>query len=196
MTTVFVDVDTQLDFMLPTGALYVPQAETIVGTIAGLNRWAAKHGGVVLSTMDAHSENDPEFSQWPPHCVAGTLGQRKLGMTLLDRRAVVPSTPGEFAVVTGAQQVIVEKQNVDCFTNANLERVLEHLAADRYVVYGVVTEVCVKLAAMGLLRTGRRVELVEDAVKSLRDSDSDATIAAFVKAGGVLTRSGAVLNGS
>ena len=38
MTTVYMDVDTQLDFLCPAGALYVPGAETIVETVAALNR--------------------------------------------------------------------------------------------------------------------------------------------------------------
>ena len=42
--------------------------------------------------------------------------------------------------------------------------------ADRYVVYGVVTEICVKLAAFGLLKTGKRVEIVTDAIRSLNDA--------------------------
>ena len=59
--TVFFDVDTQLDFMYPAGALYVPGAETIVEQIAALNRFAGAQGIPLVSTMDAHTENDPEF---------------------------------------------------------------------------------------------------------------------------------------
>jgi nicotinamidase-related amidase len=61
MRTVFFDIDTQIDFLFPAGALYAPGAEKIIGTVATLNRYAAKHGIPVVSTMDAHSENDPEF---------------------------------------------------------------------------------------------------------------------------------------
>ncbi len=42
MKTVFFDVDTQIDFLYPAGALYVPGAETIVDRIAALNRFAAR----------------------------------------------------------------------------------------------------------------------------------------------------------
>ena len=77
MATVFIDVDSQLDFLYPAGALYVPGAERIVPAIARLNRYAAANGIPVISTTDAHTENDPEFKTWPHHCVAGTTGQRK-----------------------------------------------------------------------------------------------------------------------
>jgi nicotinamidase/pyrazinamidase len=83
MKTVFFDIDTQCDFLLPAGALSVPGAARILPAVAQLNRWAAANGTVVVSTMDAHTENDPEFQIWPGHCVAGTLGQRKHESTLL-----------------------------------------------------------------------------------------------------------------
>jgi nicotinamidase/pyrazinamidase len=184
--TVFFDVDTQLDFMFPSGALYVPGAEKIVEQIAALNRFAGAQGIPLVSTMDAHSENDSEFQAWPPHCVAGCIGQHKPETTLLSQRVVVPNTQSDLAV-DGAQQILIEKQTFDCFTNVNLARLLERLGAELYVVYGVVTEICVKLAAWGLLKTGKRVELVTDAVRCLNDAASAAMTDAFLAAGGVLT---------
>lgn len=191
MKTVFFDIDTQLDFLLPAGALYVPGAEKIIDSIAQLNRQAAERGALVISTMDAHAENDPEFKTWPPHCVAGTLGQQKPAVTLLDKRITIPSSTctKDFA---GMQQILLEKQTFDCFSNANLARILAAAQADRYVVYGVVTEICVQLAAFGLLKLGKRVELVTDAVRSLSNAASDAMTREFTAQGGVLTTSDAV----
>jgi nicotinamidase/pyrazinamidase len=176
MSAVFVDVDSQLDFLYPAGALYVPGAEKIVPAIARLNRYAAEHGIPVVSTTDAHSENDPEFQVWPHHCVAGTWGQRKAEATLLDRRVVVPNRPGELAI-DGARQIVVEKQTVDVFAAPNLTRVIERLNADEYVVYGVVTEICVLYAVRGLLKTGRPVTVVTDAIETLKAADSERALA-------------------
>jgi len=50
-----------------------------------------------------------------------------------------------------------------------------------------VTEICVKLAAWGLLKTGKRVELVTDAVRSLNVAAAAAMTDAFLEAGGILT---------
>jgi len=172
--------------MYPGGALYVPGAEKIIPQIAALNGFAGAQGIPLVSTMDAHTENDPEFQAWPPHCVAGCIGQHKPESTLLTRRVVVPNMPAAVAVES-AQQILLEKQTFDCFTNVNLARLLEGLGAERYVVYGVVTEICVKLAAWGLLKTGKRVELVTDAVRSLNDAASAEMSKAFLAAGGVLT---------
>jgi len=186
MKTVFFDVDTQIDFLYPAGALYVPGGETIVDRVAALNRYAAGRGIVVVSDIDAHAEDDPEFKTWPPHCVVETAGQQKPAATLLDKRIVVPNAPCELKL-EGVEQVLLEKQTLDCFTNMNLPKLLERLAAGRYIVYGVVTEICVKCAAWGLLKTGRRVELVTDTVRSLDESAAKQMMAEFTAAGGVLT---------
>src|SRR5438132_132602 len=131
MSVVFFDIDTQLDFLYPAGALYVPGAESIVGQVAALNHYAAVHGIPLVSTVDAHTENDPEFADWPPHCVAGTAGQQKPAATLLEKRAVVPNIRSDLAGIEGAQQIILEKQSVDCFTCVNLPALLGRLGAEQ-----------------------------------------------------------------
>ena len=106
-----------MDFLYPAGALYVPGTESIVPQVAALNRYAAEHGIPVVSTMDAHTEDDPEFREWPPHCVAGTAGQQKPAATLLEPRTVIRNarqTLGDFDL-KDARQILLEKQSVDCF---------------------------------------------------------------------------------
>jgi nicotinamidase/pyrazinamidase len=186
MKTVFFDIDTQIDFLYPAGALYVPGAERLAAAFARLNRYAAGHEIPVISTTDAHAENDPEFRDWPAHCVAGTHGQRKPAQTLLDKRVVIPPAPGEYAI-EGAGQILVEKQALDLFTNPNLPALLARLNADRYVVYGVVTEYCVRGALLGLLGAGQRVEVVTDAIQSLDEAAGRRTLEEFTAGGGKLT---------
>src|SRR5665213_1195112 len=86
----FFDIDTQLDFMVPGGALYEPGAENLIPAVAALNRYAGEHKIPLISTTDAHPENSEEFRVWPPHCIVDTLGQRKPAATLLEQRAVLP----------------------------------------------------------------------------------------------------------
>ena len=168
MNTVFFDVDTQLDFVNPSGALYVPGAEKRIPAIVALNRRAAR----VVSTVDAHAENDIEFRTWPPHCIGGTLGQRK---------------PAE--VLVGGSQIVFEKTTTDAFLNPRLLPLLAELAADRYVVYGVVTEICVRFAALGLLATGKQVDVVTDAIELLNPAAASAFYAEFTARGGRLVTS-------
>jgi nicotinamidase/pyrazinamidase len=188
MRTIFFDIDSQLDFLYPAGALYVPGAERIVPAIAHLNCYAAAHGITVVSTTDAHAENDAEFRHWPPHCVAGTTGQHKAEATLLEKRVVVPNRECDL-VLERAQQIIVEKQNVDVFTALNLPRIVEYLAADAFVVYGVVTEICVLFAARGLLKYGKPVTIVTDAIRALTPDASARALEEIRAAGGTLALS-------
>ena len=182
--TIFFDIDTQLDFLYSGGALYVPGGESIVALIAKLNGAAP----LVISTVDAHTEDDPEFQIYPHHCVAGTLGQRKPAETLLDNRVVLSGR------TEGARQLVLEKQKLDCFSSPHLRPLLEELGADRYVVYGVVTEICVRCAAFGLLKTGKRVEIVTDAIRPLNEVDSENMLGGFRAAGGFLTHSSELLS--
>jgi len=169
VTTVYFDIDTQIDFLFPAGALYVPGAEKLIPALSRLNRHASAGGHPLISSMCAHSEDDPEFWQWPPHCVIGTVGQLK---------------PAELLV---EKQIIVEKNQLDIFSSPNLAPLLERLAADRYLVYGVVTEFCVRLCGMGLLRLGKPVSIVTDAIQTLDAAQSAETLREFTEAGGRLT---------
>ncbi|MGA3074448.1 MAG: cysteine hydrolase [Bryobacteraceae bacterium] len=175
MKTVFVDVDTQIDFLFPAGALYVPGAARLLPAIARLNHFAAAQGIPLISTTDAHREDDPEFRQWPPHCVAGTTGQLKPAETLV-----------------GAGQIVVEKQALDVFSNPDFPALLDSLGADRYVVYGVAAEYCVRCAITGLLATGKQVALVTDAIAAVNSEDGARALAEFTARGGSLTTLGEV----
>ena len=170
MKRLFLDIDTQIDFMFPSGALYVPGAEKLIPAIADLNRRAP----VLISTMCEHSENDPEFQIYPPHCIAGTVGQRKPAATLV------------------SNQILFAKQELNAFANPRLEPLLQQIAADEYVVYGVVTEICVQFAANKLLTFGKPVIIVEDAIRALNDSNATEFLRRFASGGGSIMTSAAL----
>jgi nicotinamidase-related amidase len=85
------------------------------------------------------------------------------------------------------------KQELDVFSNPDLLPLLKRLNADSYVVYGVVTEICVEFAAFGLLKTGKSVTIVTDAIRGLDESAADSMIARFTEAGGHLVTSRQIL---
>ena len=165
----FFDIDTQIDFVFPAGALYTHGAEKVIPIVAALNRHAAERGIPLISTMCAHGEDAKEFSQWGPHCVAGTIGQQKPAATLL---------------ADTTKQIILEKDELDLFSNPDLVPLLTRLNVDECVVYGVLTEYCVKCAIMGLLRTGRKVSLVTDAIAHHTPAGGEQVIRDFLGAGG------------
>lgn len=188
------DVDTQIDFVFPAGALYVPGAEAVVPVAAHLNQAAAAAGLVVISTVDAHPENDGEFIEYAAHCIRGATGQRKPEATCVTPTPVIvgeraaPAPP-----LTGARQILLEKTTVDCFRNRNLAPLLDALAPEHAVVFGVATEVAVRHAAMGLLARGCRVTLVSDAIRGVNAGMVRHAMAEMARGGAVLTDSATVL---
>ena len=182
-SVIFWDVDTQADFMLPGGKLYVPGAEKLIPNLVRLTD-AARQGRVfILGDACVHSPDDPEFQQFPPHCVVGTPGAEMIPATRANRVLVIHNRAG--AEIPGDlspyQQVILEKQTLDVFNNPNTEIVLDRVTQftdedAEIFVFGVVTEYCVRLAAKGLLERGRRVALVRDAIETLTPEDGAKAI--------------------
>jgi len=186
--TVFFDVDTQVDFMLPVGALYVPGAEKLIPNLARLTEFARARGIPIISSADAHAPQDEEFREWPPHCVQATLGQRKVAETLLAGAVEIPNAAGPLpAGWERAPQLIVEKQKLDVFHTSTIGQVLEGRPAGRFVVYGVVTEYCVRCAAGGLLRRGAPVDIVTDAIRELDSAQGRKVLEELQAAGARLT---------
>jgi nicotinamidase/pyrazinamidase len=194
---VFWDVDTQVDFMLPEGKLYVPGAETIIPTLAQLSHWAVKHRVLVVASADAHQPNDEEFSQYPPHCLAGTPGQRKIPETSLAPQFIISNRPGaELPNPELFQQVVLEKQEFDVFTNPSADAFLGRLGKPEIVLYGVVTEICVSSATRGLLDRGHRVTLVEDAIRHLDQEKASAFLDEVRARGGRILTAESLLSSS
>ena len=151
---VFLDVDTQRDFLAADGALAVPGGDALIPTIQRLVAYAFTHGVPVVSSTDAHDPADPEFAQFPRHCVTGTRGQLKVEGTTLGNALVVPNDPArtpEETQLRAAQQIIVEKQSYNLFDNPHAERIFRALSPRLLVVFGVAPDSCVRSAVRGRL---------------------------------------------
>jgi len=184
------EVDTQKDFMLPGGKLYVPGAERLLPNIKELTD-AARQGHVFLVSHGCfHTKDDPEFSTFPPHCVKGTPGAGFVPEALTEHVVNVPNEPKAALPrdLSQYQQILLEKQTLDIFESRHADELLKRLDhAAEFVVFGVVTEYCVRLAAKGLLERGRRVSLVEDAIKTLNAQDGQRAISELQSLGARLT---------
>ena len=62
---IFWNVDTQIDFMLPEGKLYIQGAEKILPNLKLLTDYARKNEIKIVNTRDFHSINDKEISNTP-----------------------------------------------------------------------------------------------------------------------------------
>ena len=188
-SVVFWEVDAQRDFLLPGGALYVPGGEKILPNLKRLVD-AARDGRVFLvSSACEHSPEDPEFKTFAPHCLRGTLGAEIVSEGVTSNPMRVPNTadfdwPENW---NARHQIILEKDQLDVFTNPQSSVLLEKLGKDvQFVVFGIVTELCVNRASRGLLERGRKVAIVEDAIETLEPSVGDRTLDELTAAGATL----------
>src|SRR6266550_3936685 len=113
---IFWDVDTQYDFMHADGKLYVPEAERIITNLQRLTNYAHGHGIRIVASADDHVIE-------PARTDAKALADR------------LRAHQGD---------VLFHKHRFDVFTNENVPTVLDVLAPDDIVLYGVATDVCDK----------------------------------------------------
>jgi nicotinamidase/pyrazinamidase len=184
---VFVDIDTQRDFLEPDGALYIPGAEEILANLARLTRFARERGIPVLATACAHTPDDPELGQFGPHCLAGTPGQARVEATAWPGGHVLG--PDEMFSGGIPPHLTVGKRVFDAFSHPEADRLvaLYNRAQPTFVVYGVATDYCVKAAALGLMERGCKVAVVVDAIRAIgRDAEAEV-LAEFTRRGSLLT---------
>lgn len=173
---IFWEVDTQADFMLPGGKLHVPGAERLLPNIRRLTDAVRQDRVFLVSHGCFHSKDDPEFRIFPPHCIKGTAGAECVAEGLAEKVAVVPNEPDAKLPrdLSGYQQVLLEKQTLDIFESRHADELLKRLPhTAEFVLFGVVTEYCVRLAAKGLLQRGRHVFIVRDAIETLKAEDGE-----------------------
>lgn len=192
VNVVFWDVDTQIDFMDPDGKLYVPGAEDLRANLGYLTELGVERARL-CGSVDAHMPDDPEFADWPEHCVYGTPGQCKVFETLVEGTLFMPSvklTDSQlFEVVDYRGQVIFEKQDNDVRTNHNVRRFLELVKPSLVVVYGVVSEICVNQAVEFIAGDlGYDTVVVSDAIKELDQVKFDSCKADWKKNGAKLLK--------
>jgi nicotinamidase/pyrazinamidase len=205
MTRILWDVDTQRDFMLPEGKLYVPGAEETAPAMARLVAAAREAGIVHVASADDHELTDPEISDepdftntYPPHCLRGTPGAERVPETKQADPlplSLVPFPPGLVpGLIEGRRELLFLKKNFDVFTNPNTAAVLDVLDPAEIVIFGVATDVCDDAAIRGFLLRGRRVRFVEDAARGLDEERVAACLAAWREQGVQFATTDQVLN--
>ena len=184
---IFWDVDTQHDFMHADGKLYVPDAERIIDNLKRLTDYAHGHAICLTASADDHVMSDAEISDtpdwkttFPPHCLRGSPGQKKIPETALRDPLVIAPARTDPQVLRERVRahrgdILFHKQRFDVFTNENVTTVLDVLAPEDIVLYGVATDVCDKYAIEGLLEKAPQAELsfVVDAARAIHPDDVD-----------------------
>ena len=206
---IFWDVDTQYDFMRPDGKLYVPDAEQLIPNLQTLTNYAHEEGIRIVASADDHVPGHQEISDapnwrdtFPPHCVRGTPGQRKIPETALVNQLVIEPEPLdqlELGRTLRAHEgdVLFHKHWFDVFTNANVAPALTVLQPDDIVLYGVALDVCNRYAIEGLLRHRLHTRLfaVIDAMKPIDSAAAEHLLKEWGEEGVRLVKTDEVIGG-
>ncbi|CUT02626.1 cysteine hydrolase family protein [Candidatus Kryptobacter tengchongensis] len=177
---IFWDVDTQYDFMLKDGNLYVPNAEEIIPNLEKLYNYARKNGIQIMGSADYHTLQDEEISEnpdylntFPPHCLQNTPGWERIDATKPLNPLYIDSHPYskdelKLMIQNHTGEIIFRKQKFDVFSNPNVDPVLDLINPKEIVVFGVALDVCDAYAIEGFLKRKKyKIYLVEDAVKPI-----------------------------
>jgi nicotinamidase/pyrazinamidase len=178
----FIDVDTQIDFMDSRGRLYVQGAETLADSLSKLVKLAADRKIPLLQSLDTHLPDDPEFMVYPPHCIRGTSGHRKIRETEVPNARWVGVEQKDVGWNEG-EALLIEKNTHSLYDNPNTPDIIRQVDAEEYVVFGVATDVCVRATTLALRDHGHRVTVVTDAVRPVREQDRRKALAELERAG-------------
>ncbi len=184
--TVFIDVNTQRDFLDADGALYIAGADEIIANLAALFEYARDQSIPVISSVDVHAPDDPEFVGSTPHCVKDTPGCEKIDCTLLATALNVAD--GEDVadlrlLLIERGQIVIEKPVLDMFHAPPATTLIAQLDSDCFVVFGVATDFGIRDAVEGLLARGGNVVLVIDAIRAVDPAKGSQLIADWTTRG-------------
>lgn len=159
-------VDAQVDFMLPSGKLYVPGAETI---IPNLCEYLTKIdlNDTVLFTFDTHTkhqyEGSDESKSFPIHCELGTVGHK-----LVVPSEICGGNPFYFYKnifsmwdAPDSPSAISNLDFPDCWYTASREKFIEDSYAKNkdVMISGVASDFCVIGAIKGFVERGFNVKV-------------------------------------
>ncbi len=195
---VLIDLNTQCDFLLSSGALPVANRHAVVPRIRQVMNWARLQQVPIVSSLEAHRPGET-VRGLPPHCVDRSRGQRKLPFTLMpcrlflqgDNTTDVPLDP-----FRRYQQVIFTKRRADFLSNPKADRLINALQPDYWMLLGVTASACVKAMALGLLVRHQRVMVVRDACGDWSIAEGDHAFRQMDAKGILLVTAEEVLSGA
>ena len=171
-------VDVQHDF-LPGGALAVPEGDAVVPLLARCADACLRSGVPVVASRDWHPADHCSFrgfgGQWPPHCVAGTLGaELDPGLEL----------PADTKIVDKARTA--DRDAYSAFEGTDLDEWLKAREVRRLYVGGLATDYCVLRTALDGLRLGYAVVLLADAIRAIDPAGGTAAIETLREQGAII----------
>ena len=148
--TAVIVVDMLNEFCKPGGAMVLPGYERLVPPQRRVIDAARECGCPIVFAVDAHRSNvrqDREFLKRTPHCLEGSWGAR-----VIDDLA------------PRSDDIYVTKRRYSAFFNTDLDLTLNDLKVDTLIVFGVVTNICVRATVHDAFFHGYQVVVPEDCV--------------------------------
>jgi ureidoacrylate peracid hydrolase len=155
-------VDMVNDFCKPGGAMVLPGYETLVAPQLSVIEAARKAGAPVIWVHDAHRRNmrrDREWVKRTPHCVEGTWG-----VEIIDD--------------LGARddEIHIIKRRYSAFFQTDLDMTLKDMLVDQIVVFGVVTNICVRSTVHDAFFNGYEVVVPSDCCAATGPREQESSL--------------------
>jgi ureidoacrylate peracid hydrolase len=177
-STGVVVVDMLNEFCKPGGAMVLPGYEALVPPQRRVIDAARQAGCPVLFVVDTHRRNmreEREFLKRTAHCIEGTWGAQVIED--LDPR------PDDIYVV---------KRRYSAFFNTDLDLTLRDLRLDTLIVFGVVTNICVRSTVHDAFFLGYQVVVAEDCVAATGPREQESSLYDIATHFGIVSMSEAV----
>ncbi|MEP9398869.1 isochorismatase family cysteine hydrolase [Mesorhizobium sp. KR2-14] len=155
-------VDMVNDFCKPGGAMVLPGYETLVAPQLSVIEAARKAGAPVIWVHDAHRPNmrrDREWLKRTPHCVEGTWG-----VEIIDD--------------LGARddEIHIIKRRYSAFFQTDLDMTLKDMLVDQIIVFGVVTNICVRSTVHDAFFNGYEVVVPSDCCAATGPREQESSL--------------------
>jgi ureidoacrylate peracid hydrolase len=177
-STGVVVVDMLNEFCKPGGAMVLPGYEALVPPQRLVIDAARQSGCPILFVVDTHRRNmreEREFLKRTPHCIEGSW--RAQVIEDLDAR------PDDIYVV---------KRRYSAFFNTDLDLTLRDLRLDTLIVFGVVTNICVRSTVHDAFFLGYQVVVPEDCVAATGPREQESSLYDIATHFGIVSMSEAV----
>ena len=174
-STAIVVVDMLNEFCKPGGAMVLPGYETLVPPQKRILAAARQCGCPVLWVVDTHRRNvrqDREFLKRTVHCVEGGWGAQ-----VIDDLEPLPD------------DIYIVKRRYSAFFNTDLDLTLRDLRVEMVVVFGVVTNICVRSTVHDAFFLGYQVVVPEDCVAATGPREQASSLYDIATHFGIVTDS-------
>jgi ureidoacrylate peracid hydrolase len=177
-------IDMVNDFCKPGGAMVLPGYETLIAPQLAVIAAARAAGAPVIWVHDAHRPGMRREREWikrTPHCVEGGWG---------------PEIVADLGA--RADEIHVIKRRYSAFFQTDLDLTLKDMLAEQLVIFGVVTNICVRSTVHDAFFQGYEVVVPRDCCAATGPREQESSLYDIATHFGIVSDSASVaaaLNG-